>query len=472
MQISKKNIFFLTIIITNWAIGITETNIEISNKIMSAHVNIMNASSDTNLVETRLKNWNKVLDEFKQYVYQNAVANAVLKNTADLVNQIGKQLFNMNTNQLLLNEEQLIKAKDKLEKETFWYKKEQKEDTKKLLLIVIDLLQKTINNLKEKKESSPKVTLVNKQKKLISLEMMGRLGLCKVQPCMLNLGAKNGLNRVLLQMSMAKQIEARCGGLSLINILWTKKYEESGNTNDLTYLHNPGNVQKVLNEIGCGNWVDIKAVKDYINSAKAKGYEVSNIDAISSILALDKNLAEFLFKEEVNTGQKIKNKVKKGFMQDHFFYGIIIGDEEIRMSGVGHYFAFVIIKKENDIQYIVIDSLTDANHLEPDSYRRRRIHYLITQLETGKATNLIPFTRFQPMVADTKIFIDKKLNKVTEDKKLLDQGILNKESFIENNKDDLKNILDQIKQYRMLTENSKALQEEKQLVDGLMKLFQ
>jgi len=333
-------------------------------------------------------------------------------------------------------------------------------DTQRYRMLLANISQeiKMLEELHQKELAAEQVLL-----KLIPIDMMNRLKLCPVRPCFVDLGVKNGLNRQLLQMSMAKQTEARCGGLSLINALWAERYAKSGNKSDLTYLHDANNVKRILNTIGCGNWVDIEKVKAYIESAKNKGYDVSNIDAISSVLVLDKNLAEFLFGEEVATGQELKDKVRKGLSQDFFFHGIIVGDEEAQVEGFGHYFAFVIIKSGNQVQYVVIDSLKIPNHLKPDSYRRRRINYLIDHLETGKAESLIPFTRFQEMVYDIEDEIKTKLGKFEEDRKLLSQ-----EEFIKENINKLMELQEKIEEYKKLTGDPTALQKEQRQIEEMM----
>ena len=319
--------------------------------------------------------------------------------------------------------------------------------------------RETLEQLAQKEKAAQQVPL-----KLVPIDMMNRLKLCPVRPCFVDLGIKNALNRQLLQMSMAKQTEARCGGLSLINLLWAKKYARTGSVKDLIYLHDPNNVKRILDVIGCGNWVDIRKVKAYIENAKGKGYDVSNIDAISSVLVVDKNLAEFLFGEEVATGQELKDKVREGLSQDFFFHGIIVGDEEAQERGFGHYFAFVIIKAGNQVQYIAIESLKDVNHLKPDSYRRLRINYLIDQLETGEAVSLIPFTRFQKMADNTRDEIETRLDKFEKDKKLLSQ-----EEFIEENFPKLMELQEKIEEYRTLTGDPVALQKEKMQIEDMMK---
>ncbi len=322
------------------------------------------------------------------------------------------------------------------------------------------IVTRALEQLDQKEEAAEQVLL-----NLMPIDMMIRLKLCLVRPCLVDLGVKNGLNRQLLQISMAKQTEARCGGLSLINLLWAERYAKSGSVKDLTYLHDSKNVKKILDTIGCGNWVDIGKVKTYIENAKNKGYDISNIDAISSVLVLDKNLAEFLFREEVATGQELKEKVSEGLGQDDFFHGIIVGDEEAQEGGFGHYFAFVIIKSKNQVQYIVIDSLSNANHLKPDSYRRLRINYLIDQLETGEAVSLIPLTRFQTMADDIKNEIGTRLSGFEKFKKLLSQ-----EEFVKENFNKLLELQEKIEEYRKLTGDPGALQKEQRQIEDMMKL--
>ena len=473
MKAYKKSVLLLGMaMLSGGSIIAAETKARLSNKIMIAHEKFFLFEPGRLSFEDDRENWKQALNDLQNYVNKNAVANTVLKDAAQLVKRVGDKLAEITTaetNKLLSNE--LEETKHELLQESFWWMPEQKEAVKDLLLEVIDLLQKTINRavakagilkpIEEQKEKPPK-KVVDKAEKLIPIYMMGNAEFCPVQPCFDSLGVKNGLDRKLLQISMAEQIEARCGGLSLINALWTEKYTKSGNKTDLTYLHNPNNVKKILDRIGCGNWVDIGRVKAYVESAKNQGYDTANIDAISSVLVVDKNLAEFLFGEEVTTGQELKNKVRKGFNQDFFFHGIIIGDEEARVGGSGHYFAFVIIKSGNQVQYVVIDSL-DTNHLTPDSYNRRRIDYLIDYLETGKAESLIPFTRFQAMVNNLKIEIETDLNKIEKDRKLLNQ-----KEFIEKQTGNLVNLQNQIGQYRVLSGNPAALQKEQKQIEEMM----
>ncbi len=146
MQIHKKNIFFFLIIIAGGTTVIAETSTDIASKIMIAHANFLNAPADINFVEA----WGKALDELKEYVDQIAVANKILKDAAELVNQVGKQLAKkeniLTFNRLLSNEKELDEMKNKLKEEFFWWKPQQKEEARELLLTVIDILQK---NLKE-----------------------------------------------------------------------------------------------------------------------------------------------------------------------------------------------------------------------------------------------------------------------------------------------------------------------------------
>ena len=502
MKEYKKNIFVLGMAILSGGDTIaTKTKVDLSNRIMATHAGLFLFDPGSLFFEDAKKNfndvrkaWKQTLDGLKKYVDENAVANKVLINSAQLVKQVGDQLVTImheykkgksklgdylkwnDVTELSLKQRELEKTKDKLKEESFWWKVQQKEDAKNVLLEMISLLQKTINSavknfraradilkpIEEKKEQPPK-KVFDRVENLVPTDMMSNLRLCLVHPCHINLGTKNGLNRQLLQIGMAKQIEARCGGLSLINILWAKRYAKSGNVNDLTYLHNANNAKKVLDTIGCGNLVDIGKVEAYFKDAQNKGYDVSNIDAISSILVVNKDLAEFLFGEETATGQELKNKVRKGLKQDFFFHGIIIGNEETQVGGSGHYFAFVIIKVRNQVQYIVIDSLEDVNHLTPGSYNRRRIDYLIDQFETGKAVGLIPFTRFKKLADNTRDEIKRSLSKIEEDRKLLSQ-----EEFIQKNIGNLINLQEQIKEYQILIENPAALQKEKKEIGDMM----
>jgi len=314
------------------------------------------------------------------------------------------------------------------------------EEKQKNLVLQEVIEQKALKLLREKQKLP--ITLVPTD----ALIMKG-LNLCPLAQCVVDLGLKNRLKRELLQIKMAKQAGALCGGISLINAIWVERYTKSGNKNTLTYLHKKINLAKVLSQLRCSNWVNINQVKNYIKNAKEKGYDVKNISAISSVLVLDETKAKFLFKEEVLAGKNLKDKVHKGLTEEYFFQGIIVGNEESANGGHGHYFAFVIIKLKDQVQYIVIDSL-DANHLT-NGYKRRRINYLISKLETNEAENLILFTKYGAMVESLREEIDQ----FKKDRKFFLERTMSQQDFLKkypHNK--LINLQEKIDQHQILTE--------------------
>ncbi len=433
-----------------------KTNNEMQNQIATLETKL-----NTTIIEGKnIEQLDQIKRDIQNYreltgkqAYGNLLANLlqeidILEKSNEMQNQIATLETKLNTTVIEgKNIEQLAQIKRDIQNYRELTGKQAYGNLLANLLQEIDILEKSKDKA-FKEEAEKQVPL-----KLIPIEMVKRLKLAPMGKFFDNLEVSNGLKRELLQIKMAEQTEARCGGLSLINILWTKKFTKTGDVKDLTYLHNKNNVKRILDIIGCGNWVDIDRVKEYMKNADNKGFALSGIDAISSVLVLDKNLAKFLFAEEAATAQELKNKVNKGLKQDYFFQGIIVGDEEAKAGGFGHYFAFVIIKSGNQVQYIVIDSKND-NHLT-DSYRLRRINYLINQLEGGPVESLVPFTRFGQMVDNLKIEIETEFSNI---KKL--SNVLDKQEFIKSEANRLQNILDQIDQYRLLSESQTAFQDE------------
>ncbi len=61
---------------------------------------------------------------------------------------------------------------------------------------------------------------------------------------------------------------------------------------------------------------------------------------------------------------------------------MIIGNEEA-VEALGHYFCFAIIKVGNEIQYVVLDTVPSAYHLQEGSHERDRLMFVIDNIEKG-----------------------------------------------------------------------------------------
>lgn len=228
-------------------------------------------------------------------------------------------------------------------------------------------------------------------------------------PCVVALGKFNNWNRTLLQLKSLDQLElaatsglsaALCAGHSLNNARLMRNYALTGNTLYLKDLHNINDSVNFLLDNKFGEWLYVKDVKNSIeNLGQDLGIDGVDISAISTVSLLDSNLDKQNFfeavfdKNEFNYVQRVKKDIQTGLKKDNYIHVVIVGNEEtvgMDLSGRGHYFCFVIIKKDNQIQYIVLDTLPGVYHLQAGSHERNQLMFIIENIEGGNVSTVVP----------------------------------------------------------------------------------
>jgi hypothetical protein len=176
-KLSQKNIFLLGIAIIS-SNTVAQTMEQVKNKIINANEQLTSGDTVFNLSKKmgidpqhQVEDWMKAFDGLENYVTKTAERNKVLKNAGDLIfdtaSELSQTIWNGYRNiftfeeparpaelayndlqksitNLLEYKEQLENTVEKLELENFWYKKEQKEELRGLLLGVINILENLI----------------------------------------------------------------------------------------------------------------------------------------------------------------------------------------------------------------------------------------------------------------------------------------------------------------------------------------
>jgi hypothetical protein len=228
-------------------------------------------------------------------------------------------------------------------------------------------------------------------------------------PCSVQLGRYGNWNRTLMQLKTLDQFEladktgfspAMCGGLSLNNGRLIRNYAYTGNQENLKKLHDIGDATNFLRDLKIGDWLNAQVLR---NNFKTLGVELGidgvNVSAVSTVALFDSNLhktatfAVVFDEDEFVYVQRVKKNIQEGLKKDNYFHIMIIGNEEtISGKGLGHYFCFAIIKVGNQIQYIILDTLPSAYHLQEGSHERDRLMFVIQNIEQGhssiKITNI------------------------------------------------------------------------------------
>lgn len=197
-----------------------------------------------------------------------------------------------------------------------------------------------------------------------------------------------------IEFSSVKDVDsAHCSGLSLRNCIQMQLYANTGDNKLLTLLHNFDNAKKFLDTVGAKEWGQANQVREYLREAKIKGFNVDNISVIEMPLYLDPgllqskeaNIVQGVFdKKEFEYVQAVKQKISNGIKGSHFFHAMIIGNlEQVEGRAMGHWFSFVIIKNNNTIQYIVLDTISKNYHLVEFSYEMQRLQSIVNHIIKG-----------------------------------------------------------------------------------------
>ena len=219
-------------------------------------------------------------------------------------------------------------------------------------------------------------------------------------PCVVVLGAYGNWNRTLIQLKSLDQFElsertglspALCAGHSLNNGRLIRKYAFTGQVQCLSDLHNINDSAQFLRNLKIGDWLNASVVRDNIaklgQDLGVDGVDVSAIETISLFdSGLDKKSGFGVFDpQEFAYVQKVKKNIREGLKQDKYVHIMIVGNEETVEEALGHYFCFAIIKKGNDIQYVVLDTIPSAYHLQAGSHERDRLMFVIDNIEKGSS---------------------------------------------------------------------------------------
>jgi len=229
-------------------------------------------------------------------------------------------------------------------------------------------------------------------------------------PCVAQLGKFGHWNRVLMQLKSLDQFEladksglsaAMCGGLSLNNGRLIRKYALTGDVQCLNDLHSINDSAKFLRNLNIGDWLNVEIVRNNLPKlAQELGVDGIDVSAVSTVALFDSNLdktpAFGVFNpEEFFYVQSVKKKIQQGLKENNYLHVIIVGNEE-QAEDLGHYFCFAIIKVANEIQYVVLDTIPSAYHLQPKSHQRDRLMFVIDNVEQGNSLVKVANLRTRP----------------------------------------------------------------------------
>lgn len=235
-------------------------------------------------------------------------------------------------------------------------------------------------------------------------------------PCIVSLGIVDGCDRFLMQLKTLDQMElaaksglsaALCAGHSLNNCRLMNNYAISGDTTWLAELHNIDKATTFLTDLKIQDWLNVEMVKENIMfMGKLLGSDVSDISAISTVALFDSDLDKkpgfgVYSQDEFEYVQALKAKMQKGLKEENYLHFLVIGNEEAAVAQ-GHYFAFVIIKKGNEIQYIVLDTMPSVYHLQEGSHERNRLMFVIDNIEKGSSSIVLANLRTRAEFMESK----------------------------------------------------------------------
>ena len=226
-------------------------------------------------------------------------------------------------------------------------------------------------------------------------------------PCIVPLGTFGNWNRTLMQLKtidqgdLEKEIglpDGLCAGHSLNNACIIRDYAKMGEVRYLKDLNDSNVAASFLLMLGIENWLDVNQVRNKLLKMSFD-IDTSNIFAISTAMLFDSNLNKnpefeiFFDNSEFLAVQNNKKWLRQSLQQDYCVWVIVIGNEEVTQSH-GHFFAFAIIKKLDEIQYIVLDTFPGGvYHLQEGSHERNRLMFLIQNIEQGFSEISLPNVR-------------------------------------------------------------------------------
>jgi hypothetical protein len=241
----------------------------------------------------------------------------------------------------------------------------------------------------------------NPKARLFSGEIVARFegeDVAQNAPCVVPLGTFGNWNRTLMQLKTLDQFEladktgfspAMCGGLSLNNGRLIRNYAYTGNQENLRALHDIGDATNFLLDLKIGDWLNAQVLRDNLKKLGVElGIDGVDVSAVSTVSLFDSNLnTKFGFgifdEDEFAYVQKVKKNIQEGFKKDNYIHIMIIGNEETVEAALGHYFCFAIIKTGNHIEYVVLDTIPSAYHLQQGSHERNRLMFVIQNIEQG-----------------------------------------------------------------------------------------
>jgi hypothetical protein len=249
---------------------------------------------------------------------------------------------------------------------------------------------------------SPHYSIFNEQYKKSSGEIspaFENVDVAANVPCVVQLGRLNAWNRALMQLKTLDQFElaekehfspAMCGGLSLNNGRLIRNYALTGNAQSLYNMHNIPDAAQFLRKLKIGDWLNVEVLRNNLPRLNQElGVDGINVSVVSTVSLfdsqLDKKLGFAAFnQQEFDYVQRLKTVIRDGLKQDNYIHIMIIGNEESVVE-LGHYFCFAIIKKGNEIQYVVLDTIPSAYHLQAGSHERDRLMFVIENIEQGSS---------------------------------------------------------------------------------------
>ncbi len=148
MKTYKKSTLLLGLAMLSGGTIAAETKEEILQKLMAAHANLFYRTKLADPVEdwtyetSSRQNWFEALKELHGYVVANAKENAKLLMIADKVRRVGEGIADGIKDNTYVS--RLEGAKEILKNTTFLIDRQQRNNAKKVLLEVIDLLESTM----------------------------------------------------------------------------------------------------------------------------------------------------------------------------------------------------------------------------------------------------------------------------------------------------------------------------------------
>ena len=183
---------------------------------------------------------------------------------------------------------------------------------------------------------------------------------------------------------------AMCPVHALRNAIKLLQYARSGTISELAKIDDLADAEKDYEMIRrfmdrtC--WATVEELENSIKQARIPGITANDITVIGSIPEIE--IIPELNKQIV--------EVRKGIKTENYVHAFIVGTSEFAEFSGGkyqraHYFTVVVIKSPQGLQFVVVDSLQDSNHIAsiwptPDThYNEQRLLYFIEILEKGSS---------------------------------------------------------------------------------------